>query len=170
MKCNKCKINKNADDFYKRNKKKGGREKVCIECTKKMRRIKYRLKNPRVNLGQFKKCTNCNIIKNIKEFNKNGKYTSSKCSKCIFKIQRESHLLNKYNLTTDDYNKLLLNQNKVCAICNKESYRNLCVDHDHKTGKIRALLCDLCNTGLGKFKDNTELLEKAILYLKKYVK
>jgi len=166
MKCNKCKIEKKVNCFYKRNKKKAGREKVCIECTKERNRKRYRLKNPKVNLGQFSKCTNCNTIKDIKEFNKNGKYTTSRCTKCIYKIQRKSHLLNKYNLTIDDYNKLLLQQNKVCAICGKKSYRNLCVDHDHKTGKIRALLCDLCNTGLGKFKDNIELLEKASIYLK----
>lgn len=41
------------------------------------------------------------------------------------------------------------------------------LDHDHKTGKGRAWICDSCNTGLGRFKDDIELLESAIQYLKK---
>lgn len=60
----------------------------------------------------------------------------------------------------------------VCPICEKGSIpgvtANLVRDHDHVTGKARDWLCDSCNTGLGRFKDNIELLEKAIDYLKKY--
>lgn len=66
-------------------------------------------------------------------------------------------------------------QNGVCAICGKpESRRSkktghiyaLHVDHDHKTGDIRGLLCHHCNAGLGHFADNVEAMEKAIAYLK----
>ncbi len=43
--------------------------------------------------------------------------------------------------------------------------KGLCVDHDHKTGEIRGLLCDSCNNGLGRFKDNPEILASALSYL-----
>lgn len=60
----------------------------------------------------------------------------------------------------------------ICPICEKGSIpgvtANLVKDHDHETGKARAWLCDSCNTGLGRFKDNVELLEKAISYLKSF--
>ena len=54
-----------------------------------------------------------------------------------------------------------------CGLCFKVVKR-LVVDHDHKTGKIRSLLCTLCNTGIGQFKDDVELLKLAIKYLEHY--
>jgi len=60
----------------------------------------------------------------------------------------------------------------TCPICNKKSIvgvtANLVRDHDHITGEGREWICDSCNTGLGRFKDDIALLQKAIKYLKKY--
>ena len=65
-------------------------------------------------------------------------------------------------------------QDHKCAICGSPEMNTknkvLCVDHNHNTGNIRALLCSSCNTGLGNFKDNIILLQKAIQYLKIYDK
>lgn len=65
------------------------------------------------------------------------------------------------------YNELLIRQNGFCAICNSSAKENrrLCVDHCHETNKVRGILCDDCNTGIGKLKDIINL-EKAIQYLK----
>lgn len=69
---------------------------------------------------------------------------------------------------------MLADQNGVCLICSKELIvlgsveeiqKVACVDHCHKTGKVRGLLCRNCNTGLGSFKDDTDFLKKAIEYL-----
>ena len=58
--------------------------------------------------------------------------------------------LGKYGITAEQYNKMLAEQNGVCAICGRPpKTKRLHVDHDHKTGKIRALLCMMCNTKLG---------------------
>jgi hypothetical protein len=68
----------------------------------------------------------------------------------------------------EEYNNLFEKQNGKCAICNGESKdrgRALDVDHDHKTGKIRGLLCVSCNRGLGHFNDSRWALNKAIQYL-----
>lgn len=86
---------------------------------------------------------------------------------------RKRHL-KKYGLSLEDYNNMLVVQHGVCVICGdleKTSHstglvHNLSVDHNHQTGKVRGLLCHHCNTGLGGFKDNILLLEKAIQYLK----
>jgi hypothetical protein len=60
-------------------------------------------------------------------------------------------------------------QHGLCYICRKPSaYRGLHIDHCHATGNIRRLLCNDCNLGLGKFKDNPELLEKAAAYLREF--
>lgn len=84
--------------------------------------------------------------------------------------QRGWMLKHKYNITIETYKKLHDAQKGLCAIClNPEQSIHrifLAVDHDHKTGKIRGLLCDKCNRGLGQFKDNIEILEQAIKYLK----
>jgi hypothetical protein len=76
----------------------------------------------------------------------------------------------KFNLTVEEYNQILKNQNNACPICGLPTSflsRNLSVDHDHKTGKIRGLLCENCNVGLGHFKDNPNSLRMAIVYLEK---
>ena len=80
--------------------------------------------------------------------------------------------LQKYNLTTEDYANMLARQKGGCAICSKANTnnRNLHVDHCHETGHVRALLCNKCNSGLGMFRDNPEILEKAAQYLKIHAK
>lgn len=85
-------------------------------------------------------------------------------------------LLKRYDLTLDDYEKMLKDQDGVCAICKKlETHRcrskeaqPLSVDHDHTPGKIkpiRGLLCNGCNQGIQTFRDNTNLIQKAIEFL-----
>jgi len=73
-------------------------------------------------------------------------------------ISFKSNLKTCYNLTVEEYNEMVKRQCGVCLICGKpDKRRNLGVDHDHKTGKIRGLLCSGCNGSLGwyeLFKDN----------------
>lgn len=56
-------------------------------------------------------------------------------------------------------------QGGCCAICKAPKGNKLCVDHDHRTGKVRGLLCSNCNAGLGMFKDSEDLLQSAKGYL-----
>jgi hypothetical protein len=89
----------------------------------------------------------------------------------VLKQMRIRHLKISYDMTTEDYDKMLLTQNNSCAICKVNTdllTKMLCVDHDHKTGKVRGLLCDSCNRGLGYFKDNPETTKKATEYLTKH--
>jgi hypothetical protein len=128
-------------------------------------------------------CPKCKKEKNISEFNKD-KHTAfgvaiycRECNKTKATIRykgfksehRNTQLKSDYNITLDEYNEILIKQNNGCAICGKtiNGKRNMCVDHDHETGRVRGLLCSHCNWGLGHFKDNIDLLENAIKYLKK---
>lgn len=74
-----------------------------------------------------------------------------------------------FGITPEDYNQMFVTQNGLCAICLKPSRdgTNLRIDHNHETGKIRGLLCENCNFGLGHFKDNSEVLLSAVKYLTK---
>jgi len=92
------------------------------------------------------------------------------CDKCG-KRRKRAWTLRLYGLTGSEYEELAAYQNWVCAICGKKETSkrgNLAVDHDHKTGKVRGLLCHKCNSGLGSFGDSPELLKSAINYLKLY--
>ena len=79
-----------------------------------------------------------------------------------------------YGITVDKYLEMHSEQNGKCAICNgdeksvdrrTQKIRRMAVDHCHKTGKIRGLLCSSCNRGLGYFKDSIQSLQTAINYL-----
>lgn len=79
-------------------------------------------------------------------------------------------ILREYGIGIDDYKKMQFEQKGRCWICQveeKELTKSLHIDHDHKTGEVRGLLCDKCNRGLGFFNDEPVLLERAIDYLKK---
>ena len=83
---------------------------------------------------------------------------------------RKADLKRRFGLTLDQYETMLFEQNGVCFLCNKKCQTNerLCVDHCHKTGKVRKLLCRKCNSGIGQLGDSEELLKKAVEYIKKY--
>lgn len=90
---------------------------------------------------------------------------------------RYKDVLKKHKITADDYNKLVIEQNDLCKICSKKETKksrtdgNICrlaLDHCHKTGKIRGLLCHHCNAAIGHLKDDINLLQKAIEYLKRH--
>lgn len=121
-----------------------------------------------------------------KKYNKNKKYEHERSKKQYQKhkekrkiyresrkiIRRNNNLQKQFGITLDDYNRLSQQQNGVCAICknpettkNQYGLRPLSVDHNHKTGKVRGLLCSKCNTGLGQFQENKLFLLNAIIYL-----
>jgi hypothetical protein len=86
------------------------------------------------------------------------------------RLAKNNALKHAYKITVEDYDKKLKEQNYCCAICNKhrdEFKRNLSVDHDHKTGKVRSLLCIICNTNVGVVEDKLEMIQK---YLNKHRK
>lgn len=84
--------------------------------------------------------------------------------------ERSSRYKQKYGITLEEYEVLLEQQHNKCFICDTEhaDSKPLYVDHCHKTGTVRKLLCQHCNTGLGMFRDNPELLTKAADYLKEH--
>lgn len=89
--------------------------------------------------------------------------------KQVYEKRRERDLKKQYNITLKEYNEILCKQNDVCGICHKPETRptskNLVVDHCHKTGKVRGLLCSKCNAALGFFQENINNLQNAIKYL-----
>lgn len=114
-------------------------------------------------------CFGCRKEKPLDDFPTDGSRKAGKGYRCHPCHALENHYRRvkcNFGLTRDDYDNLSKSQDEKCAICGeKELFRRLSVDHDHKTGKVRGLLCFDCNTALGKFKDDVEMLKKAISYL-----
>jgi hypothetical protein len=79
------------------------------------------------------------------------------------------NLAKKYGLTLEQHRAVYLSQNGCCAACGiPTAYNEVHTDHDHKTGKVRGLLCGSCNKGLGLFNDSIEILKRVIKYLRSY--
>lgn len=80
--------------------------------------------------------------------------------------EKEGTLMRKYGLSLARFNEMIESQRNVCAICLTKQEK-LVVDHCHLSKKVRGLLCSMCNSGIGFFKDNPVILQSAINYLKK---
>jgi len=111
------------------------------------------------------KCRKCLTIKSKSEFAKNRR----QCKKCRSRAIGVCSRKRLYGVTSEMYQEMLLKQNFKCKICDTDNTKYaLNVDHCHKSGKVRGLLCQCCNRGIGYLKDSEKILEKAISYLKEH--
>ena len=88
-------------------------------------------------------------------------------------IKRRNKFKTKYKISEKEIQELMNKSMGCCSICNEslitpESRISYHVDHDHKTDKVRGLLCGSCNRGLGQFRDSIEVLKNAIKYLQEF--
>lgn len=70
--------------------------------------------------------------------------------------QRRTRLKNRYGLSEDDFDRMVKDQDGVCAICHRDPGYRLFIDHCHKTGKVRGLVCSKCNGALGWLENNRD--------------
>jgi len=119
-------------------------------------------------------CTKCGEDDWVPNGSSRSGTPMSRCRVCRDKYQKENkvsslvRVLRTYNITEDSYIHLLEKANHSCMIClvpEERLSRGLVVDHDHDTGKVRGVLCDKCNLGIGHLNDDKELVNKAYHYL-----
>ncbi len=151
--CTKCNLEKNYTDFY----------------------LRYRPLTDTTDLGAH--CRQCTVAK-IKStpkkiISEEERIKKNKVLRSWYETTKTSNrikaLLRLYGINLKEYNLLIEKYNNSCGICGihqSELEKSLCVDHCHKTGKIRGLLCNCCNMVLGKFEDDLQMFQKAIDYLK----
>jgi hypothetical protein len=138
--CSYCGVKKSVNDFYKSKWAKDGKLSRCKECINEYQRKRYRdgLEKPR--------------------------------EKRAPEVGRDIHLRSTFGISSDEYEQMFIEQDGRCAICRRSQLQfkyRFAVDHDHKTGKVRGLLCVTCNSYLGMIDDSIEVLETAIKYLEK---
>lgn len=149
--CQVCRISKPTVEFYKRKASQDGLARLCKKCqkdydTKRGSKGAYRRKKARVTKQWRKKHPHRTKLNDIRK-----------------------HYQRHYGLTLDDYDRMQLAQNGVCAICKKpDPNKRLSVDHNHMTKQIRGLLCHNCNVALGLLKDNPYVLDNAATYLRSF--
>lgn len=123
-------------------------------------------------------CTKCGEEKDLEDFcrqktGRDGRH--SRCKVCHNAANREFvkrkygssrhyHLKQRFGIGAAEVDAMIEAQGGLCPICQKRAAVH--VDHDHKTGKVRAILCEPCNGGLGQFKDDPQIIRNAIAYLK----
>lgn len=133
--------------------------KTCTKCSE-TKELSLFYRDKAFKDGHRSQCKSCDNIKTRRNYLKNNKY-------------KDADLKRRYGIDVNQYSQILNNQNNCCAICNKDksefSYA-LCVDHNHRTGKVRGLLCKPCNLIVGNCLENKEILEKSITYLEHYEK
>lgn len=120
-------------------------------------------------------CKQCKAEYN-KEYRRKNKESLAEKKKEYYDNNKEkrqnSWYLREYGISLEDFNEMRENQQNRCAICDIHEIHApksiLFVDHCHSSGKVRALLCHHCNSGLGLFKDNALFLNTAILYLEQH--
>ena len=121
-------------------------------------------------------CCKCDMEKPISEFYKSSSARSGYRVYCTLHDDRtptkirKQNLRSKYNLTPEEYQSMVVAQFGLCAICGNspKNGKALYVDHCHKSGLVRALLCASCNSFLGKMHDDREKLLKFANYLELY--
>lgn len=135
-----------------------GRQPQCRDCVRE--------KNNRIRLSDPHRAQQ-QVLKSKRK--KPEKYRAI-ARKYASKHNRDHMLKYSYGITSEDYQKMLVSQGGKCRICAREPNpgKHLHVDHNHTTQKIRALLCGNCNRGLGIFKDDRYLLQRAIEYLSEF--
>lgn len=159
LSCSKCGKTKPLDDFRRRpdrsiRGKRRGRWSSCKECERayQLSEVGRSLQNARM----------IKFRKNMRESNYDE----------LRRRERESNLRRKYGFGEVVYQELVEEQEGRCAICEevptKGRGKKLHIDHDHVTGKIRGLLCGPCNTALGGFRDDVEIVRKAADYLESF--
>lgn len=143
--CPKCKELLPTLSFNKSNRR-DGFQTYCRSCHNKMQREKY----------------NSDPLQKIKR-----QIRASRRKEKDPLASRRKELKRLYNITLEEYAEIFKNQGEVCAICKNtcSTKKSLSVDHDHETGRVRGLLCNKCNVGLGSFRDSKILLLRASEYL-----
>lgn len=144
---------------------KSGNKEAVLE-----RHRKWRIKN-RDKIREYAKNTAYKYKERIDRYSK--RWVAENREK-LQVYRKEYGLKVKYGMDLKQYAKMLYDQKEVCAICEQKETRqlkgklqSLAVDHDHRTGKVRGLLCCSCNRAIGMFRESLQVIKRAVLYMER---
>ncbi|WP_433528618.1 endonuclease VII domain-containing protein [Micromonospora sp. CA-263727] len=186
--CRDCGEWKALEEFCSSSKRPLGRGSYCKPCFNERSKASY-AKRMRLKQGRGVKqarevpeghrfCADCDSVKPLVEFPRNRADSSGYATYCkpchntrtretkqrLYGGSREYHLRRRYGIGQKEFDELLAEQGGVCGVCGDLDPEH--VDHDHRTGWVRGILCFNCNGGLGQFRDSPTRLARAITYLR----
>jgi hypothetical protein len=127
-------------------------------------------RTPQTPSDTTKTCTKCRVTKPVRMFSRerrNRGGLQSWCKGCAFIYNTDRERRRKYGITSAEYDALVQRQGGRCLMC-AETPPKLVIDHCHRGGHVRGLLCDRCNRLLGVADDDIDLMHKAVAFLKAY--
>ena len=153
--CSRCTLTLSVSQFYKNRGNKDGLSGYCKKCR-----------------AEYEKTYSANPKRKAARVTYAKKWASKNVTH-VAEWHRSRHIQTRYGLSEGEYEEMLTSQGGVCGICrNPETAvhwssisKRLSIDHDHVTGKVRGLLCDKCNRGLGYFGEDAARLHAASVYL-----
>ena len=171
--CSACKGEFPTSSFHKATKTTRGYQYKCKTCVSADDKSEYRKTYQRVKVAQWRESNPDKRKEQKRRHYEKHKDKIDQRAKDWYENNKERHvnnaLLRKYGVTLDQYNLLRAQQDFRCAVCNAHETdvgKQMFVDHDHVTGKIRKLLCTKCNVGIGMLQDNPAIMERAATYIR----
>lgn len=168
--CNTCALEKPLSEFHKRTKSADGLSFICKQCMNARQR-EYR-KSPAFRSDEAKAKRSAYYYANKERIKQREASRHAEAPH----VRRNQVLRKKFGIGVDEYKAMLDKQGGLCAICRQperainastRAVASMPVDHDHRTGKIRGLLCSHCNRAIGLFQDSPQILKSAINYLER---
>lgn len=150
--CSGCKEKKSFSDFWKNKNRKDGYCNECKKCLTKRQQEPQNKKRKQKYTKEYQKRPK--VKERLRKLSKKPKYKET---------VKKGQLRRKFGLTLDEYYKMIQQQKGLCIIC---KFPEIVVDHNHKTNKVRGLICQRCNKILGFAQDDINLLQGCINYLK----
>ncbi|MFC8144242.1 endonuclease VII domain-containing protein [Streptomyces paradoxus] len=173
--CRKCQRDLPPAAFARDKNRRDGLQVHCRECVAQYSAAHYRRRREamgkpvreRVDVPTGSKlCRTCGEIKPHSEWHRNASASdglSTRCKACRAVQGRQGHLKRQYGITEAERDGRIASQGGVCCICLSAVPEH--VDHCHKTGRVRGVLCFSCNAALGQFKDRPDAIRRAAAYV-----
>jgi hypothetical protein len=181
--CSQCKEEKPLSEFYVRNNRPGKHMSTCKSCDNEKQRIYRSINNDRVcnYRRKYYQENHEKLMEQKKEYRQKGdnakksrEYSKKWYRENLDRVKKyyqenkdnftRNRIKRTYGISIEELDKIRKSQNNKCAICGKG--KELFVDHNHNSKKVRGYLCNECNLVLGFANDSIEILEKAITYLR----
>lgn len=160
--CRKCGETKSLGDFYRQAGMRDGHRNDCKDCQRAAHRDWYS-RNREYSIGRVKEWQHKNPER-LRAWRRKYREEHGEEKK---RRDREGHLRRKYGVTQNMFEALVLAQLGKCAICGANEAMELHIDHDHRTKKVRGLVCGKCNKAIGLLNDDPDRLTSAKKYLER---
>jgi len=167
--CGKCGQELPLEKFNKNKKTKDGLQQECRKCMNRRNREHYKKNRERLLLQKREYNRTEQAQKIRRDYRKKNRGRILQQVNGYYKTEHGQtvRLEYMYGVTLEQHRQMYIDQNGCCKLCNSSvPYDKIDTDHDHKTGKVRGLLCRACNIGIGQLGDTVEGVIRAVEYLR----